>query len=948
MMKKVFLISALMLALFSCGEKYTEDETSGSIAGIVADKATGEPVPTVRLTLSPGGASAVTGSDGSFTFRNLETGNYSVSYSKEGYRDGTDNVILKKGQNSDVHILIERIPAVITADKEILEFGENSGVTSLSFNIVNSSYKPLKWNIDCTCLWISKGGIKPSTEGTLNYGKTATIIVEINRDELKPGYNETYLVIYSEDGSAEVKITAIGSEKWMPALVVSEATEVGSGSANLNGEIKDNGVPEYFERGFVFGLTSNPTVENNQTVTSPKTEESVFACHIDNLTLGKTYYVKSYAKNLSKGKEVITYSSNEITFTTHALAPVVTILDATELNVSNCTATLNAKVENAGDPVYTEKGFVYSENTLPTIYDQKICVEGHDIGPYIAPIKNLPLNKTIYIRGFIKQNGITYYSAEAKHFSLISEHPVSEMISVSETGYSAKRAKFVGNIISLGTPAFSARGFVYGFNSNPTIENDYYVTVTGKETGKFSFNVSELYQNQRYFIRVFTEQMGEYHYSSNELSFILMPRPAAVGQTIVTEIELQSAKATAVIDDAGDPHYTEKGFVYNTSGNPDISNCSGKVIANNFDEDAFSARLYSLSANTTYYLRAYLKQNDNICYGAEVSFTTNKELPEVITNPASSVMYTTATLNATVTTIGTPAYNKRGFYCSRNQNPDASNSTILLENGNSFGDYGMLIRDLEESTTYYYRAFLYQEGNNEAVIGNVMSFTTGHSPNVTTGGVLNVTGTGTDITEFIWSATLYGGLSDAGDPPYTEFGFIYGNSAYPVVNDGLSTYLTTAKFEQNGNARIFHADVAGFITGNTYYIRAVAKTPLGYIYGEPVIFTPSVINPVIRTYSTECKQINGTWAVAFIGLCSSLGQPFATGLGFVYGLNSNPKVGDGTSISLSYTQMEHQDNVYVFAAATGDLIPNKNYYVRVYAKTPLGYTYGESITFRTY
>lgn len=401
-MKKVFLISALMLALFSCGEKYTEDETSGSIAGIVADKATGEPVPTVRLTLSPGGASAVTGSDGSFTFRNLETGNYSVSYSKEGYRDGTDNVILKKGQNSDVHILIERIPAVITADKEILEFGENSGVTSLSFNIVNSSYKPLKWNIDCTCLWISKGGIKPSTEGTLNYGKTATIIVEINRDELKPGYNETYLVIYSEDGSAEVKITAIGSEKRMPALVVSEATEVGSGSANLNGEIKDNGVPEYFERGFVFGLTSNPTVENNQTVTSPKTEESVFACHIDNLTLGKTYYVKSYAKNLSKGKEVITYSSNEITFTTHALAPVVTILDATELNVSNCTATLNAKVENAGDPVYTEKGFVYSENTLPTIYDQKICVEGHDIGPYIAPIKNLPLNKTIYIRGFIK------------------------------------------------------------------------------------------------------------------------------------------------------------------------------------------------------------------------------------------------------------------------------------------------------------------------------------------------------------------------------------------------------------------------------------------------------------------------------------------------------------------------------------------------------------------
>lgn len=53
----------------SCTPIIEEEVTTGSISGIVSDKTTGEPIPTVRLTLEPDGTSTVTGSDGSFSFK---------------------------------------------------------------------------------------------------------------------------------------------------------------------------------------------------------------------------------------------------------------------------------------------------------------------------------------------------------------------------------------------------------------------------------------------------------------------------------------------------------------------------------------------------------------------------------------------------------------------------------------------------------------------------------------------------------------------------------------------------------------------------------------------------------------------------------------------------------------------------------------------------------------
>lgn len=941
----VICICASMI-IFSCSKDNSETLSVGSIVGSVSDRTTGEPVSTVNVSISPDGSQTVTGSDGSFTFRNLEEGNYTLTITKENYKQNNSSVSVRRGDPTPVHLLIERIPAVVTADCEVLEFGENASTNTMSFSIVNPGYVELEWEIENRCEWITE--IKPA-KGTLKHSKTEAIVVVIDRELLASGLNEAVIVVRSSNGSSDVKVTAIGAERYAPELNVMPVTNITSSTAVLNGTITNSGMPTYTERGFIYS-TAKIDVDNINNdpniikVSCPVSENVDYSYTLNNLKLGQIYYARAYAVN--KDHNVI--STNEVSFTPSATIPAVTIQDASNLDISKRSATLNGTVTYVGDPIYTEKGFVYSNSPSPTIYDNKIAVEGSSGGAYSVPINNLELNKVYYVRAYIKSD-ITYYSNETVNFILTTNPPISEMISVTETSYSAKRAKFTGRITDTGKPAFTKRGFVFGFNSNPTIENDRSAIVTGNGTDEFSINVADLITSQKYFVRVFAEQDGKYFYSNKEIDFTLQPVAASVGSTSVSEIDINSAKLTSSIISVGDPEYTEKGFVYNMQGNPNINYNTGKVLSNGSGAGQFSARINNLQSNTTYFVKAYVIQNGTAYYGSEVSFKASKQAPVVATNAASNVMYTSATLNASVTNVGDPAYNRRGFYYGTTSNPTSANSTTVVEDGSSFGSYSKNVSGLKDKTTYYYRAFLLQPGETDPILGQVASFTTGHAPNVTTGGVINVTCTGSDERSLSWSATLYGGLDDIGDPAYTEFGFVYGTKGQPVVDDGYSTYTSTSNFDWSGNARIFSIVVSGLTTGTHYYIRAVAKTPLGYVYGEPIEFTPTVIAPVIRTYSTECEYIDGIgWAAALVGVAGSLGQPAATGLGFVYGLTNNPTVGDGFSTAVSYTKIEKQGNFYVYAAPVAGLTAGKNYYVRTYAKTQLGYTYGEVLTFRTY
>ncbi len=390
----------------SCSSDISEDNKYGSIAGSVSDATTGEPVPTVKVKLTPGGNSTVTGTDGSFTFPNLEPAEYTLDFSKEGYKTNSAKVNVRVGTPTSAHLLIERIPSIVTADRETLDFGDNQSLNTLSFNIVNSSYEDLEWEIEERCDWITE--IKPMT-GTLKYGKTEGIVVVIDREMLKPGENKAVIVIRSSNGSSQMNVIAVGADKSLPKLNTLAVTDIKSSSAVFNGEIINNGNPEYSERGFVYSKSSMPTIENTiKKIICTLDGEKKYSYELSGLELKETYYVRAYAVN----SDGISYSSNEMKFTTVEILPVVKTVEVYNPEIGEGTATFRGEIISIGDPAYTERGFVYSEMPNPTIYDEKVIANGSGVASaFSKSVSNLPKNG-YYVRAYATSAGGTSYGEE--------------------------------------------------------------------------------------------------------------------------------------------------------------------------------------------------------------------------------------------------------------------------------------------------------------------------------------------------------------------------------------------------------------------------------------------------------------------------------------------------------------------------------------------------------
>ena len=89
----------------------------------------------------------------------------------------------------------------------------------------------------------------------------------------------------------------------------------------------------------------------------------------------------------------------------------------------------------------------------------------------------------------------------------------------------------------------------------------------------------------------------------------------------VSNIFANEATSGGVISSQGTGNILSRGVVWSTSPNPTIS-LSTKTTDNS-GVGTFTSKLFGLSANTKYYVRAYATVATGTSYGNEVSFTTN-------------------------------------------------------------------------------------------------------------------------------------------------------------------------------------------------------------------------------------------------------------------------------------------------------------------------------------
>lgn len=517
-MKRILLAAFALLLAIACAKTIEETETAGNISGFVYDKTVGDPISVAQVQLLPIGKSAVTGTDGSFSFTNVETGTYTVKITKKGYKESQNTVTVIAGKTSECTLLLERIPAYVTADKDVIDFGDNQTQTTLSFNIVNGSYEDLSWHIDYDTSDISFIKEISPASGNTPFGKTSTIVVTIDRDKLKEGVNESTLVIVSDngDGSSEVKIKAIGKEKALASLNMLEVTDVSSKSAVVNGEITFAGIPAYTERGFVYAKSQYPTIENTiQKVTVAVDDDNKFKSPLINLDYGSTYYVRAYAIN-----EVGTaYSTNQIEFNPQAILPIVSIRAITDLDLTSLSAKLHASIDNIGDPSYTEKGFVYStETSTPTLTDRFVTVAGTSAGSFTASLTNLSLEKTYYARAYAVCSGGTVYS-DAISFDTRENLPVVVTDDPTNVDIDNLTAVLHATITDAGTPAYTERGFVYSTEyEEPTIY-DNKIVVSGSGTESYEYRLTNFATDKTTYIRAYAKNHKGTVYGETKILF---------------------------------------------------------------------------------------------------------------------------------------------------------------------------------------------------------------------------------------------------------------------------------------------------------------------------------------------------------------------------------------------------------------------------------------------
>ena len=918
-MKKSLYIFFGILLICGIYQACTPEELPGSIYGVVADKATGEPIKSAGVELSPSGLKTITGSEGQFEFTELDPGKYTLLITKTGYIDGVSSTIeVKPGQQAKGDIQIEQIPPALKVvdekNQELAElnFGDAEADVARSFNIYNDGAEKLSWEIVKTAVWIDSIS---KVAGELQPNAKQAVVITIDRNKLEEGENKTTLQITSSNGSKSLTVIAVNSRKAV-SLNTLECTDIKGTTAVFNAELLCEGNPKYTERGFVYSTSQQPTVDNTiAKLTVPVDEKLQFSAQAVDLAANTTYYVRAYAISVLG----TFYSTNQVSFVVQTSAPTVVTDSIKDLNIENGTAIFNGKVTYVGDPAYTERGFVYGMVPNPTIDDTKKLVSGTGEGAFSANITGLEEGNTYYVRAYAQNvKGVAY--GKDVVVNCVATMPEVSTNEVTNISIKNGTATFVGDVKSYGDLTCEERGFVYALTNNPTID-DTKLIVSGAELGIFRKNVSGLEEGKTYYVRAYvTNKKGTVY--GNEVSCNLTANMPEVKTLAVTNKDIANGVATfnGTIVSLGDLGYTEKGFAYGIAHNPTIDN--NKVTSSGEGTGDFFATASELEEGKTYYIRAYVTNSKGTVYGEEVEMNYTAGMPEVKTLEVTNknIGAGTATFKGSILSLGDLGYTERGFVYATVHNPTIGDTKVIAE-GSGTGEFTATATDLEEGKTYYIRAYV--TNKKGTVYGNEVEMDfNAIMPVVSTQEV-----TGKIIAQGI--ATLHGTIESKGDPAYTQRGFVYGVAHNPTLDDATVINVSGT------NTGTYTYNITDLEMGSVYYVRAFATNSKGTAYGSEVTLDFNAIMPEVTTISATVQDAEHIY---LIGNIVAVGDPEYIERGFIYGTMQTPMIDDADVAIISVpknssTQFEKQ------VIISG--LESNTMYFRTYAKSVAGIVYGE-------
>lgn len=633
-----------------------------------------------------------------------------------------------------------------------------------------------------------------------------------------------YFQAYASNGISTVS----GSLKTFQTIAVTTA-QLGDLQVKQNGDvfevsakILDDGGSTYNSVGFYYSTSHNPSGQSTGTGTvlgDLSEDKKSFSAVINEFDPGKTYYVRAYADCDIDGKGSSTFAyTDEATFLTPAVAPVVETLEPVDSKIMSVYAEMSGKVTSDGGETVTERGFVWSRSENPTLVSgESVKCEGGGTGEFSAKLEGLTLSTTYYVRAYAQNSvGISYGNQVS--FTTKEGKPAVSLIDLgSITNISAMVS---ASVLDPGTADVLERGAVWAASSNPTVANDK-IAATEPGTGPYTVTISgNLEMGVTYYVRAYARNENGVSYSSEEKTFTLRTDVPTVSTGTPTNISSESADVSGdIIDDFGN-QITEKGFVW-TDGisSPTLDNVGDNRRTAGTGMGSFSSTITNLAPATEYKIRAYAVSSVGTSYGNEVKFTTLSSAPIIKTESVSDDKITenSAELVGNILQTGGSDIQERGFYWGKTADPVNTGKKQAVDlNKNIFT---LALKGLDSRTRYYFVA--YARNSVGISYGEELSFITKTKcPSITTADVKDISST---------SATVGGNVVSTYDGNALERGVVWGTKENPTVTDN--------KLEIGSGEGEFSATLSGLRKGTVYYVRAYVTTEdWPAAYGEQKIF----------------------------------------------------------------------------------------------------------------
>ncbi|MDR0430485.1 MAG: hypothetical protein LBH58_08435 [Tannerellaceae bacterium] len=417
-----------------------------------------------------------------------------------------------------------------------------------------------------------------------------------------------------------------------PAIELDTIMDVTASSVRVFATIlKQNGSP-VTERGFSW--TDEKGNAKRLNVIGKKENSSI---KLDTIITGlekETYYTfTAYAKN--EIDEAISNSIKEQTG--NGLGQVRTLKPD---SIKGTSVYAGGLIINKGESEIKERGVYLSRekevSEIDSIYKTSLQVDS-----FVFKLDSLKPNTTYYIKSFVK-NDFGTFSGNIETFTTLSGKPKFASFKITGTGF--VDASFDVEIEDEGDKPITIWGICWSESPNPTISNDTIHINTDDKS--YSGTINGLKSQVAYYARAFAINSVGTEYS-DEFAFVTVSNMPEIETGQILSMANGAAMITGSIKKIGMGNIDVYGFCYSTNPNPAIINLRVDLPIEGQLEGPFSGSITKLNGNTTYYVKAFLKNTSGlIAYGEQIvintpsMFTQMASFTESVRLPNSSATFT--------------------------------------------------------------------------------------------------------------------------------------------------------------------------------------------------------------------------------------------------------------------------------------------------------------------